>query len=372
MIVKLMKGDENFRTTTKSQIQFSNENYIYSNVVPAFKNILKNTEINLDNLIPRAYFAGSGSFPNLSDIFETVLAVKNVSPQGFRNGPRLHLELDHLKLMAKTIAQYHSVTYAMRIKKDPQLDVLIKGIKPLPFKEADGSRNLYDILYGVGMERIIEYLDRQPKDKEFSKNIENFKKFHKTPTDLLSKFLENDEIFSVITHGDFNRNNVLFQYSSPTGFANPSALNMIDFQEVRYGTPCIDLSFFMYFNLKPELREAHWKELLKYYHSHLIASLADILKCKPDDEILKDYFYENFDRHFTKFGMYGMMICIHFLPWMDCPEEECDRLSYLFENEIHSKEFWDLSILAGGDSTNFKIAEAMQHASKMGYMKIME
>lgn len=367
-----MKGDENFRSTTKSQIQFSNENYIYSDVVPAFKKVLENTKINLEDLIPRAYFAGSGSFPNLSDSFETVLAVKNISPEGFRNGPRLHLDLDHLYLMAKTIAQYHSVTYAMRIKKDPQLEVLINGIKPLPFKEANGGKNLYDILYGVGMERIIEFLDKQPKDEEFSKNIENLKKFQKNPTDLLSKFLEDDKIFSVITHGDYNRNNVLFKYSSPNGFDSPSAVNMIDFQEVRYGTPAIDLSFFLYFNMCPELRKTHWMDLLKYYHSNLITSLADILKCKPDDEILKDYFYENFDKHFTKFGMYGMMICIHFLPWMDCPAEECDRLSYLFENEFHSQAFWDLSITAGGDSTNVKIVEVMQHASEMGYMKIME
>lgn len=367
-----MKGDENFRESSKSHIQFSNENYIYDTVIPAFKKFLKSSSINLDDLIPRVYFSATGSFPKLSEFSETILAVENISPDGYRNGPRLHLDMDHMLLITKAIAQYHSVTYAMRIKKDPQLIDLIKGLTPFPFKEANGATNFYDIASGVGMERIIEFLDKQTIEDEFFKDFNNLKKFQKNPTTLLQKFLENDEIFSLILHGDYNRNNVLFKYPSPIGFLNPTSVKMIDFQLVRYGTPAIDLSFFYYLNMDPGVREANWMDLLKYYHTNLINSLSDILQCNPDNDMLIDYSFERFNNHFSRFAMYGIMIIIQFLPWMDCTQEECQKLTELYENDMESIEFWEYAKIIGGDSSNLKILDALKHASKMGYMKILE
>lgn len=367
-----MKGDENFRESTKSHLQFSNENYIYKIVIPAFKQFLKSSSINLDDLIPRVYFCETGSFPELSEFTETILAVENLSPDGYRNGPRLHLDMDHMLLIAKAIAQYHSVSYAMRIKKDPKLKDLIEGLIPFPFKEADGSKNFYDFNSGVGMERIIEFYERQSIETKYLKDFNNLKKFQKNPTDLLQKFLEDDKIFSIILHGDYNRNNVLFKYPSPTGFSNPTAVKMFDFQLVRYGTPAIDLSFFFYMNMNPEIREAHWMDLLQFYHTNLINSLSDILQCSQDDEILKDYSFKRFNDHFSRFSMYGMMIVIQFLPWMDCTSEECDRLTELYLENIEGSEFWKCAKTIGGDSSNLKILDALKHASQMGYMKILE
>lgn len=367
-----MKGDENFRKSTKSHIQFSNENYIYSTVIPAFKQFLKNSSIYLDDLIPRVYFNETGSFPKLSEFTETILAIENISPAGYRNGPRLHLDMDHMLLLTKAIAQYHSATYAMRIKKDPQLKTLIEGLIPFPFKETNGSKNVYDFVCNVGMERCIEFLEKQPKETSFVKDFNNLKNFQKNPTTILQKCLENDEKFSVILHGDYNRNNVLFKYPSTIGFSNPSSVKMIDFQLVRYGTPAIDISFFFYMNMEPEIREAHWMDLLQYYHTNLINSLSDILKCSPDDEILRDYSFQRFNDHFSRFAMYGMTIVIQFLPWLDCPQDECEKIAKLFETDMEGKEFWEYAKIIGGDSSNFKIFDALKHASKMGYMKILE
>lgn len=50
-------------------------------------------------------------------------------------------------------------------------------------------------------------------------------------------------------------------------------------QETRYGSPAIDLSFFMYMNMDPVNHAPLWDKLLKYYHESLMKSLLSLLQC---------------------------------------------------------------------------------------------
>lgn len=74
-------------------------------------------------------------------------------------------------------------------------------------------------------------------------------------------------------------------------------------------------------------------------------------------------------KHFTQFGLYGAMVCIHFIPWMICSEEDCGKLSKLFETDVYGKEFYDLSLIIGGDQANERVYKILNHASSKGYIK---
>lgn len=52
---------------------------------------------------------------------------------------------------------------------------------------------------------------------------------------------------------------------------------------------------------------------------------------------------------------------------MICPEEDCSRLSQLFTDDMHGREFYDLSFVIGGDEANERMAEVVEHASQKGY-----
>jgi hypothetical protein len=162
------------------------------------------------------------------------LVLENLTGKGYRSGPRLDLDEKHLMLMMQKIATYHSMTYALRILKDPMLDTLVEGIKPLPFVEPNGETNLYTAVYGIALDRLFDYLEKTPEemsDPKFVKDVENFRtKYWKTPLVLMEKFRTDEKLYSVILHGDYNRNNVLFKYDQPEGFDNPIDLKMIDFQ----------------------------------------------------------------------------------------------------------------------------------------------
>lgn len=142
---------------------------------------------------------------------------------------------------------------------------------------------------------------------------------------------------------------------------------------MRYGSPCLDLSFFMYFNSSAEERYEIWGTLLKTYHSSMFSTLSTVLKASSKskqeiEEILQHYTFEKFQAHFARFAIYGVIICLHFLPWILCSEEECSRLSEAFATDIHGEEFKELSLNSGGDEVNMQMLAALKHACEMGYM----
>ncbi|MBO8695574.1 phosphotransferase, partial [Staphylococcus aureus] len=56
---------------------------------------------------------------------------------------------------------------------------------------------------------------------------------------------------SVLCHGDFNRNNLLFRYDDG---GRPVDALAYDMATMRYGSPVLDLSFFLYMNADRQTR----------------------------------------------------------------------------------------------------------------------
>ena len=380
MIVKIMKGDENFRNETNAAALCLNELHIYRDVIPYFQKFLVDINIKAfdpHQWVPKVYFADAKIIEELGDNEETILVMENLTPKHFRMGPRVDLDEPHLELMAKLIASYHSVSYAMRINQDPMLEKLVKGLIPYSFFASDGSvLDAQQTFYKTGLKRVFNCVIKDEKlhaNKKFIQDVKNLKKVaFEHPLKFMESFLAKDEVFSIILHGDYNRNNVLFHYMEPDGYDEPTDIRMIDFQEVRYGTPAIDISFFMYMNMPGPLREEYWDKLLKIYHKTLLKCLRETLNCYKDDPRLKPYSYENFIAHFNENALYGAVVAMVFIPMMACPEDECARLTELYDNDFLSKELEELTLSCGGRNVDNRLIEILQHASKKGYLDILK
>jgi hypothetical protein len=375
-----MKGDGNLRTEMNASALCLNEIKIYKDVIPYFKSFLKDANVESfdpEKWVPRVYFADHKIIEELGDSEETILVMENLTPEGFRTGPRVDLDETHLRLMATCIAPYHAVSYALRIKEDPMVKELAAKLIPYSFLASDGSEpNVSRLFYKYGLERVFAHICNEEKfhsDKNFIEKVRKLKRIaFEHPLRFMEKFLARDEIFSIILHGDYNRNNVLFRYESEEGYDNPVDIRMIDFQEVRYGTIAIDLSFFMYMNMPASIRGDLWDELLKVYHDTLITSMTDILKCEADDPRLEPYSFDNFIEHFAKNAFYGAMVAMVFIPMMACPEEECQKMVDLFDTDYESEELHKLTLTAGGKNVDERVAGIMSHAFEKGYMSILD
>ncbi|KAL5273400.1 hypothetical protein ACFFRR_000252 [Megaselia abdita] len=410
LIVKFMKGDKHFRVSSKSYEQFANEIFIYSKVIPYYDEIIEKSgvkSVSSKNWIADVFVAKFGVFPDLSSDPESILAMENLSPKGYTMGPPLLLDKNHLLRMTKPLAEYHSLSYVLRITKDQKLEQFKNDIIYLPWHEELPTKNLYYSIYKAALDRFLRYFDKissrfteSEEDLKFVENVNRLRtKYGSCPTKLLETFRNETDEFAAILHGDFNRNNVLFKYprsdknssisslqTSSSSFPVPEDVKMIDFQELRYGTPALDLSFYMYMNMDPSIRDEFWLELLKYYHETMYKTLSDIvnglatkitLNSDVDDasttaaayrESLTLYSFDNFYENFSKSAFYGVMVCMHFLPWLVGTKEECAKLSHLFESDMHGDEFYQVSLAAGGDEADEKIMEVVRHSSRMGYM----
>uniref|UniRef100_A0A336MQW0 CSON002738 protein n=1 Tax=Culicoides sonorensis TaxID=179676 RepID=A0A336MQW0_CULSO len=175
------------------------------------------------------------------------------------------------------------------------------------------------------------------------------------PVKLLDKFREIDE-FAVLVHGDFNRNNLMFKHDEGGRVID---MKTLDFQQVRYGSPCLDLAFFMYLNIQPNDRTQIWSKLLEMYHEKLLSNTSKILNVSPFDSIFDPFRFDKFMNHCQRFYLYGAII------------SETEKIAQLFHENMFDEKYRKFALMVGGELANETIVETMKHASKMGYLNFL-
>jgi len=170
--------------------------------------------------------------------------------------------------------------------------------------------------------------------------------------------MEPKEPLAVLCHGDFCRNNILFRYDS----GKPCDAVLCDFQNVKYASPSIDLSLFVYMNTSSELRNQHWDDLFGEYYATLSRTLACILGCSVE-ELLPDYGLDEFQKDFVAHGFYGYMICSYFLGQMSMDREDQVDFNVICHRNV--RDFLPLFISQGGELVSQQLADILKHlASK--------
>jgi len=208
--------------------------------------------------------------------------------------------------MVGLIGPFHALGYATRILQPQVYARLRAGVLDMPFVSSSGKAG-FDVLYRVAFDRFYEFYDRQREqllqdsDAGLDAAIERLReKYFANPTHLLERIRttsyaddQPDSYFATFQHGDYNRNNVLFHYGDD---GQVDAIKTIDFQELRFSTTAIDLSFFMYMNTPSQEREEIFADLLGKYHKHMIEMLELVLHRNRDglsdervEQLLADY-----------------------------------------------------------------------------------
>lgn len=120
--------------------------------------------------------------------------------------------------------------------------------------------------------------------------------------------------FNVLCHGDMWSNNVMFKYNDDTDKAEDCIL--VDFQMCHYGTPMLDLAYFIYSSTQHELKMTKVDHMLQFYHQQLVASLRK-LGYKQRLPTLLD-----FQRDFLEVGDYAVMTSFGTLSIVLAPASE--------------------------------------------------
>lgn len=157
---------------------------------------------------------------------------------------------------------------------------------------------------------------------------------------------------AVLCHGDFNRNNLLFLYDESD---RPVDALAYDMAAVRYGSPAIDLSLFLYLNADRQTRDDHWDELLDAYCATLAMDAGDVPV--PDRDQL--------DAEMREHGFYGLVHVSYFVHIMlDETKNQLDMQQLL---DVDVTQLLNIFLLKGGDRATEWIADALQHFIRCKY-----
>lgn len=122
--------------------------------------------------------------------------------------------------------------------------------------------------------------------EQFGHNTENFAKVYESLMDIVKPSLEHR---NVLCHNDLTIDNIMFSESRESAI-------LLDFQMIRYVPPAMDILQLLHYHTSREFRKVYERELVKIYHSILVATVnrteqkynADVPSLNDMYESIKD------------------------------------------------------------------------------------
>ena len=288
-----------FMTESKA---FEKETALYQITIPAMFNVLQQNiqGREVQHLTPICY---KTSRPQ-------TLVLEDLTTLGFKMANR-HDRLDslHCTLALKNLAKFHAASVALYDKNPNGMDVYVESI--YTDKNLDMMRKFMDTSFNA-LANVVE------KWSGFEKYGDKLRLIIPTICDRIMEIVKPvPDSLSVLTHGDFWVNNMMFHYCPETG--KPDQVRFIDFQLARYSTPVLDLQYFIHTSASELVRSEYTEHLLQVYHTEL----RDQLKTLGCD--LHIYTFEQMKKEYEDRSLFGLMTaCTVLSAVLADPEEAFD------------------------------------------------
>ncbi|KAG8338666.1 uncharacterized protein LOC124365782 [Homalodisca vitripennis] len=287
VLVKFEPFDETVKKTLNSNVMFYNEVFMYSRMLPY---------LNKENIAEDS-FAGFYYGNDLITGSDNVIIMEDLRSQNYHlSESTLNLDFDHLSLALTKLGRFHALSYAAKERSLEEFTMMATNFKE-PLHKDNG---LFHFVSKACVHRAVQPLLEKGKHIEV---LERFlKRIDNNFLDIFQNLTSADDPLAVICHGDFCRNNMLFQYTD----GKPSDVKFFDMATSRCSSVAIDISLLLFLNCSKEVRHAHWDDLLQSYHTSLSSAVPGITV--PSLEEIKEAMRQK--------AIWGFMHCSFFLPVM--------------------------------------------------------
>ncbi|XP_050548366.1 uncharacterized protein LOC126910009, partial [Daktulosphaira vitifoliae] len=177
-----------------------------------------------------------------------------------------------------------------------------------------------------GPRDINRLIKRNPEKYHNNVHVKKLLEFFSDADNNLRRTMNTRSPLSVLCHGDFCRNNILFKYNDDN---RPIATILLDHTNIRYGSLALDLSFFLFLNTDRQLRLNRWDQLLDVYCESLAASVPSGINV-PDRKSV--------EAEMSKHAVYGLSYISFFLRTMMRDENELDMNTF---NQNNMEEWFE-------------------------------
>jgi thiamine kinase-like enzyme len=257
VILKIIpSGEIQLKVLVKSKI-FPREIHAYTNVISEVETLLR-TLGDQTEISPKCFYTQLE--PKAMLVFEDLKA-RNYQMVDRRQ----LLDLEHAMLVMEKLGKLHAASTVVHEKTASSM---------LPFLEGSICDNpdRQDFLEFFHMaaralrEQVLKWGD---KWRNIADKLDN-----DFGTSMILRgralYLRDDQKFNVFNHNDVWINNLLYKYETS---GRVSDVLMVDYQLSYWGSPGIDINYFLYGSVRDEVREKHFDELVGVYYGTLASTL---------------------------------------------------------------------------------------------------
>lgn len=251
------------------------------------------------------------------------MVFEDLKCQGFVMADKLkQLDFNHCLACMKALAKFHAASVAV-IKKKPEFIEKL-GKDPTYDKQSAASEMISDLacLFTKTAKTWEGFEDFEEKSRRVVETIRN---------DVCDVFVPRKDSLNVWNHGDLWANNMMFKYDSDGNIVD---FRLVDFQLCRYGSPVMDLLYFLFSSANQEVRENRLEELFSVYLERL-NSVLEQLGC--EERLTKEQLEAELKRWrcYVFFVSYSILLAVLSDP-TDLAEVNMDQLP---EDVFKSDEF---------------------------------
>ncbi|EDV91302.1 uncharacterized protein LOC6568324 [Drosophila grimshawi] len=238
------EGDEFARKTMEPYDIFNREMSIYEQILPKLNAML--LEIEDEEKI----FAETMAV----DYDRSALIFEDLSARGFVMPDRLvGLDLPLARMVLRKLAKMHATSAVLNERECGALEGYDRGLFN---RHTDNYAPLY-----LGMfQATSRCVSQLAGYEEYAEKLEALLPAY---MELGKRVFDISPCVNVLAHGDLWTNNILVKYSKETG--QPEDVIIIDFQYAAWGSPAIDLLYFLNSSLQLDFHLHHQEQLIKHY-----------------------------------------------------------------------------------------------------------
>ncbi|XP_055636015.1 uncharacterized oxidoreductase dhs-27-like isoform X1 [Toxorhynchites rutilus septentrionalis] len=300
ILCKIPPLDPIRRARLNSTALFEREINVYANVLPALfefqreKGVTEEMNAGFFN-VPRCYFT---HFDAGSE--EALILLENLRARKFSTWNKLEpMNYEHTRLVMTQLGKFHALSLAV---KDQRPDLFLHC--KLPDAVVPAMQESAEIMNMVefALEAVIHVLD--PQEEKARWKVEGLRyDFFETLKSSVDP--QRAEPYAVLNHGDCWVNNLMFQYQNGT----PREIIFLDWQLIRYGSPALDVLYFLFCCTDQPFRNKHFDEIVRIYYTALKELLEEL-----GSDPMEVFPFTALLRHLKTFGKFAVIMCALDIP----------------------------------------------------------
>ncbi|XP_016925144.3 uncharacterized protein [Drosophila suzukii] len=300
VVVKMAPKNEARRSHMHVVDYYAREVFMYQEVFPIFREL--SPDRSMFTVAP-ALQANGLKAPDEFLIFE------DLSGSGFRpNSRSIMPTYDIVICSLKALAELHACSFILQKQNPAKFKESVEFVK----KDNLFTPNIEEVTIEFGkaqLRKARNILDESDGDQvaALKEVLERCEK-HLKSLALYCVDGKSAAPHSVICHGDFWNNNILYRHEP--NFDQPVEAKLIDFQMSRFAPPVLDIVHYLYACTEKPLRDEHFSTFMDAYYDTLDQKLTSC-----DLRLEEIYPRSVFNRQLQLYGVYGLIMGAFSLPF---------------------------------------------------------